>query len=236
MRREAKESVADIFGGAEPRFPPNRRREAKDDAAEAKLQSSQRFRHQQRGASSIVFGRRFRSFDVTGGAAHRLMPSAPSSRGAAIGSTLTSRLATRHWRELHSDQALTRSDTPCDSVPMRYPSPPMPSAAAPAPNAVSSGLINNPTTRHGASAMSTTLSNLPSAFVVASDKPRDNGKGLPSTSTCHSTPTDFLTVAGHFVDDELQVEGQVQFLRNEGRVPLQRAGEGGLAAANGGLS
>ena len=28
----------------------------KDDAAEAKLQSSQRFRHQQRGASSIVFG------------------------------------------------------------------------------------------------------------------------------------------------------------------------------------
>ena len=67
----------------------------------------------------------------------------------------------------------------------------MPSAAAPAPNAVSSGLINNPTTRHGASAMSTTRSNLPSAFVVASDKPRDNGKGLPSTSTCHSTPTDF---------------------------------------------
>ena len=56
VRREAKESVADIFGGAEPRFPPNRRREAKDDAAEAKLQSSQRFRHQQRGASSIVFG------------------------------------------------------------------------------------------------------------------------------------------------------------------------------------
>ena len=56
IRREAKESVADIFGGAEPRFPPNRRREAKDDAAEAKLQSSQRFRHQQRGASSIVFG------------------------------------------------------------------------------------------------------------------------------------------------------------------------------------
>ena len=57
VRREAKgESVADIFGGAEPRFPPNRRRESKDDAAEAKLQSSQRFRHQQRGASSIVFG------------------------------------------------------------------------------------------------------------------------------------------------------------------------------------
>ena len=57
VRREAKgESVADLFGGAEPRFPPNRRREAKDDAAEAKLQSSQRFRHQQRGASSIVFG------------------------------------------------------------------------------------------------------------------------------------------------------------------------------------
>ena len=57
VRREAKgESVADIFGGAEPRFPPNKRREAKDDAAEAKLQSSQRFRHQQRGASSIVFG------------------------------------------------------------------------------------------------------------------------------------------------------------------------------------
>ena len=56
IRREAKESVADIFGGAEPRFPPNKRRESKDDAAEAKLQSSQRFRHQQRGASSIVFG------------------------------------------------------------------------------------------------------------------------------------------------------------------------------------
>ena len=56
MRREAKESVADIFGGAEPRFPPNRRREAKDDAAEAKAGRRARFRHQQRGASSIVFG------------------------------------------------------------------------------------------------------------------------------------------------------------------------------------
>ena len=56
VRREAKESVADIFGGAEPRFPPNRRREAKDDAAEAKLvlTSRRRFRHQQRGGASSV--------------------------------------------------------------------------------------------------------------------------------------------------------------------------------------
>ena len=30
--------------------------------------------------------------------------------------------------------------------------------------------------------------NLPSALVVANDNPRDNGKGLPWTSACHSTP------------------------------------------------
>lgn len=58
-KAQRRESVADLFGAAEPRFPVNRRHEAKDDhVADAKLAaaSSSRFARSTQGASSIVFG------------------------------------------------------------------------------------------------------------------------------------------------------------------------------------
>ncbi len=54
VRREAKgESVADIFGGAEPRFPPNRRREAKDNRPSASATSSAARRRSSSGKGSF---------------------------------------------------------------------------------------------------------------------------------------------------------------------------------------